>query len=103
MADEEITFSRHVIGLAPYVLIQAGTDDSDELALTVNYGGGVETERIGYLPMLMLIEIPAAHNPLTEAADRFMRGYDGHPGSVVEDVLREFAKYVGFPFPGDEG
>lgn len=100
---EHIIISQHMLGLAPYVLIQASTDDSDELALVINYGGGVETARVGYLPLLMLTEIPATENPLTEAATQYLLQVNQHPHSVCVDVLREFAEYVGFPFPGDQG
>lgn len=91
-----VTLVQMMLGLQPYVLIEADTDpEDDELIIKVNAGGGVEPERIGHLPLLMLTQLPAEQNPLTEAVEHVLAG---RPES--RDILANFAEYVGFPMPG---
>jgi hypothetical protein len=95
---ETFTLTQHLLGLRPYVLIEAKPDDDDpeELALAVS-AGRVEDDKIGYLPLLMLTALPANINPLTIAAEAMIVE---HPD--LAEPLAAFAEYVGFPMTGGE-
>lgn len=100
MGEEVITLTQHWLGDRPFVLIEAkdDPDDENELALDVSAGGGA-AEMIGALPLMMLSNLPAESNLLTEAVGEVLAQYDGHPESVVRDVLKAYADHVGFPMP----
>lgn len=100
MSTETITLTEHLLGLRPYVLIEAkpDPDDENELALDVSAGGGA-AKMIGALPLMMLSSLPAETNLLTGAVAEVLANYSGHPESVVRDVLGAFADHVGFPMP----
>ena len=93
MGSETIELSQHLLGMLPYVLIEADTDPADgELVLKVKAGGGA-AEQIGALPMMMLMELPAEGNPLVMAiADVLDQGGD-------RETLRKLADHIGLPMP----
>lgn len=98
--SETITLTQHTLGLRPYVLIEAkpDPDDENELALDVSAGGGA-AGMIGALPLMMLSNLPAESNLLTQAVAEVLSDYTGHPQSVVRDVLGALADHIGFPMP----
>ncbi len=95
MGRETIELSQHILGMQPYVLIEAEEDPADgELVLRVKAGGGA-AEMIGALPMMMLAELPAETNLLTRAVAELL-AMDPAPD---QETLRRFAEHVGFPMP----
>lgn len=92
---DRIELINPILGMQPYVLIEADTDPDDgELVLNVRSGGGA-AEQIGALPMLMVTSLAAADNPLVEAATMALAN---HPED--REALARFAKIVGFDMPG---
>lgn len=55
MAD--IILTQHVLGMKPFVLIEAVKDDQGELKLQIEAGGGAERD-VAALPFLMLTTVP---------------------------------------------
>jgi hypothetical protein len=95
MGSETIELSQHILGMQPYVLIEASADPDDgELVLSVKAGGGA-AEQIGALPLMMLGNLPAADNPLTQAVAELL----AEEPAPDREALRRFADYVGFPMP----
>lgn len=94
MGRETIEIRQVILGMRPYVLIEADTDPADgELVLKIEAGGGA-AEQIGALPMMMLMELPAEGNPLVMAiADVLDQGGE-------YETLRKLAEYIGLPMPG---
>jgi len=107
VGTETITLTEVILGLRPYVLIEADVDPADgELVLKVKTGGGA-AEEPAYLPMLMLTEIPAESNPIsqvlaglfTEVRDAELGGWldsDAAKGGALA-TLRMVAKELGVP------
>ena len=98
-----ITLTQTVLGLHPYVLIEAKyeapeSDADDGLRLATQCGGGVES--IGILPLLLVTTLPAEENPLTAAVKSFIDEavHKDDVANVVE-LFHAFAEYVGFPMP----
>lgn len=93
MADIELI--QPILGMQPYVLIEADLDPDDgELVLKVKAGGGPSDAEIGYLPMMMLTQLPAEQNPLTMAIGEYLAEFPDH-----RDALEGFAEVLGLPMP----
>jgi hypothetical protein len=94
VTTESITLSQHLLGMNPYVLIEAEADPADgELVLKIKAGGGA-AEMVGALPMMMLTELPAEKNPLTMAIGEYLERAPEH-----RDALAGFAESLGVPMP----
>lgn len=92
---ESIQLTQVLLGLRPYVLIEAAADPEDgELVLKINAGGGA-AEEIGALPYMMLMELPAEQNPITKGIADLL---DDHPGD--QDAMIRLAEVLGVPMPG---
>lgn len=90
---ESIELLQPILGMQPYVLIEAGADPADgELVLKVNAGGGAKD--VGTLPMLLLMELAADQNPLTMAIREHLAD---HPGD--REALARFADTISVPMP----
>lgn len=95
---ERIELTQCLLGMKPYVLIEADTDPDDgELVLAVKVGGGAQ-EQPGALPMLMLTTLAADQNPLMEAVSLALAD---HPEDRA--ALARFAEVVGFEMPAEQG
>jgi hypothetical protein len=105
---EAITLTEVILGLNPYILIEAvikpeserDDEDDDGLRLRARMSPDVVDEP-GMLPMMLIGELPAETNPLTSAVRDMLIDYADHPASVARDVLGSLARYVGFPMPED--
>lgn len=53
---ETIELLNPVLGLQPYVLIEADVDEDDDLALNIRAGGGVDTKERMLSVLLMVVE-----------------------------------------------
>lgn len=107
VGTETITLTEVILGLRPYVLIEADVDPADgALVLKVNAGGGAGEEP-AVLPMLMLTEMPAESNPIsqvlaalfTEIRDAELGGWldsDAAKGGALA-ALRMVAKELNVP------
>lgn len=96
MGEQTIELSQVILGMQPYVLIEADTDPADgELVLKVKGGGGA-AEQIGALPFLMLTQLPVESNPLTTAIGEYLAEFPDH-----REVIGSFAECLGVPMPGD--
>lgn len=90
----DVTLTTALLGLKPYVLIEAAADPDGELVLSVSAGGGAE-ERMEALPYMFVSELPAGTNPITMGiADLF----DQHP-DVDRDTVVKLADILGVPMP----
>jgi hypothetical protein len=99
-----VSLTQHVLGLHPYVLIEAkyeapDSDDDDGLRLATQCGGGVES--LGVLPLLLVTTLPAEENPLTAAVRQFLDEVapDARDRFNVRETFVAFADFVGFPMP----
>lgn len=95
-AYETVELRQHMLGIHPYVLVQAvvvdaDDDDDDGLRLRVESGAGAHG---GELALLYVTNLPPSQNPLTAAARAMI---DRYPDA--REVLEGFADYVGFPLP----
>lgn len=100
MSDREtIELSQVILGMRPYVLIEAAADPSDgELVLKIKAGGGAG-EMVGALPFMMIAELPADQNPLTMAIAEYVGVFPEH-----REALAGFAEALNVPMPdGGEG
>lgn len=96
MAVADIELIQPILGMQPYVLIEADIDPDDgELVLKVKAGGGPSDSEIGYLPMMMLTQLAAERNPLTMAISEYLAEFPEHV-----DALRGFAEALDVPMPG---
>lgn len=93
---EAVTLRQFMLGLHPYIVIEAHNVEG-ELVLKIYADGHENPDHIGYLPVLMLTELPAESNPLTEAAQIVLSEYPQD-----REALSRFASYVGFPMPDAE-
>lgn len=99
MGRETIELTQRILGMKPYVLIEADTDPADgELVLSVAAGGGA-ADQLAALPFMMLTQMAASENLLTQAAAELLT-QDPAPD---RETLRRFADYVGFPMPEQSG
>jgi hypothetical protein len=97
-----VSLTQHVLGLHPYVLIEAKyeapeSDDDDGLRLATQCGGGVES--IGLLPLLLVTTLPAEENPLTAAVRQYVESVGPARAMRLDEAVAGFAKFVGFPMP----
>lgn len=96
--SESIEIKQVLLGLKPYVLIEAEADPDDgELVLSVNAGAGAG-EQISAMPLMLVAQMPAEDNLLTEAVGYVLAE---HPGD--REALARLAAEVGFPMPGAGG
>lgn len=96
-----IELTQHMLGLNPYVLIQAVADEDDELALRCEFGGA-KASLTATLPLMAACSMPAETNELTRAVTEFLAEPGEHPDGVRREVLAEFAEFISFPMPGGE-
>ncbi len=90
--SETIELIQPILGMQPYVLIEAEAEDG-ELSLSVNAGGGAQ-EDIGVLPYMFLSTLPAEQNPLTKGiADMRARHAEDR------EALSRFAEHMSIPMP----
>ena len=95
MGEQTSELSEHLLGMRPYVLIEAAVDPDDgELVLKIKAGGGA-TEQIGALPFMMITTLAAEQNPLTMAIGEYLAEFPEH-----HDALASFAETLGVPMPG---
>ncbi len=95
MTHETIELTQHMLGLKPYVLIEAEADPDDgELLLRVKCGGGA-AEMPGSLPFMMITELPAETNPMTMAIEEYLAQFPDH-----REALAGFAETLGIPLRG---
>lgn len=93
MADIELI--QPILGMRPYTLIEADTDPADgELVLRILAGGGPTTKDVGLLPFLMVAQLPADQNPITEAIRDCLAKRPDDRGA-----LSRFAEYIDVPMP----
>lgn len=94
MGEQTIELSEHMLGMRPYVLIEAAIDPAGgELVLKVKAGGGA-AEAIGHLPFMMLTGLPAETNTITMAIGEYLVEFPDH-----REVLASFADVIGVPMP----
>lgn len=91
MTHESITLTQHWLGTRPYVLIEAALDAEGELALDVSVGGGATEDR-GALPFMMLANLPADENPITDV----LRALQAEP-EISPTTIARVAKELGVP------
>jgi hypothetical protein len=90
----DIELIQTILGLRPYVLIEADTDPADgELVLKIEAGGGA-ADMIGALPMMMLSQLPADQNPITAAIGEYLAESPEH-----REAIAGFAEALGVPMP----
>lgn len=94
MDEQSIKLSQHLLGMRPYILIEADVDPDDgELILKIKAGGGAN-EQVGALPFMMITELPAGRNPLTMAIGEYLAEFPEHGAA-----LASFAETLGVPMP----
>jgi hypothetical protein len=94
MGRETIELTQHLLGMRPYVLIEADVDPADgELVLKIEAGGGA-TEQIGSLPFMMIGQLPAGQNPLTMAIEEYLVEFPDD-----REVMARFADVLDVPMP----
>lgn len=99
MGEQTIELSQPILGMDPYVLIEAVADPADgELVLKIKAGGGVTQDEIGALPFLMITTLPTEQNPITAAITEHLDDRPEH-----REALTAFADALGVPMPGGEG
>lgn len=95
---ETITLIQPILGMEPYILIVADKDPADdELVLRINAGGGA-AEEIGVLPFMLISQLPADKNPITQGIADLL---DDHPGDA--EAMVRLTEYLGIPMPGSWG
>jgi hypothetical protein len=95
-SSQRIELTQVILGMQPYVLIEADVDPADgELVLKVKAGGGA-TEMIGALPLMMVTQLPADQNPLTIAIGEYLAEFPAH-----REALTGFAEILDVPMPAD--
>lgn len=99
--SESMTLTQHLLGTAPYVLIELreASDGTGEPAIFVETGGGAEDEPV-MLPLLVVTEAePGDDNPLAV----MLRGLASEYGSadhrevlaaIVEQINPDWSDYV---------
>jgi hypothetical protein len=94
MGEQTIELSQHLLGMRPYVLIEADVNPADgELVLKIKVGGGA-SEQVGALPFMMITTLAADQNPLTMAIGEYLAEFPEH-----RDALANFAETLGVPMP----
>lgn len=92
---ETIELIQPILGMTPYVLIEADKDSDDgELVLKVKAGRLPNSQSIGYIPFLMITELPAESNPLTIGIREHLADHPEH-----REALTAFADSLGVPMP----
>lgn len=92
---ETIELIQPILGMNPYVLIEAEKDPDDgELVLRARAGALPDAKDIGVLPMLLITELPAESNPLTKAIAEHLADHPDH-----RDALASFAEALNVPMP----
>jgi hypothetical protein len=99
LGRETIELKTHMLGLHPYVLIQAIVNepvdgDDDGIRLRMEQGGGILGAE---LATLFVISLPAEDNPFTAAIKAVIDANPERP-EVVE-VLSLFAEFCDLPMP----
>lgn len=94
METETIELIQPILGMTPYVLIEAEKDGDGELVLKVKAGRLPDAKDVGTLPMLLITELPAESNPLTDAIREHLTEHPDH-----REALASFAEGLNIPMP----
>lgn len=95
MSTDRIELIQPILGMKPYVLIEAHIDPADsELVLQVQAGGGAE-EQVSALPFMLVAQLPAGDNPITEGIAQLLR----ENPEANRETLVKLANVLNVPMP----
>lgn len=80
---ETITLTQVILGLNPYVLIECEDGPGEGVELKIRAGGIPVADQIGYLPLLMLQELPLDSNPVSQELNKMIRDVQENPNGKL--------------------